>query len=245
MDDVGVIAALHRGADDVLQVLVGGQLNGDAGLLGEGVGHLLPHLGAVGGLDGRHLDGLGRGCRRSCRGCTAACGGSGGGAGRAAAGRQAHGRCACTDDLDKVATRNAFHSSILQQRVGCIRAGPADDRPGPPAAGQPERSGQRAGSAGPDASQVLVRRRGPQNIPATPDCPLKKAGDAGVCVAAAPAAAGHGAAKTASFSEQDSVQRLWEMRPFGAVRPHRRRTLLCTQYSGFCRPPQALSCLVF
>src|SRR5699024_814994 len=75
--------------------------------------------------------------------------------------------------------------------------------------------------------------------------PAEKSRDAGVCVAAAPAAAGHGAAKTASFSGQDSVQRLWEMRPFGAVRPHRRRTLLCTQYSGFCRPPQALSCLVF
>ena len=82
-------------------------------------------------------------------------------------------------------------------------------------------------------------------MPETPDRPLNGAADAGVCVAAAPAAAGHGAAKTASFSEQDSVQRLWEMRPFGAVRPHRRRTLLCTQYSGFCRPPQALSCLVF
>ena len=82
-------------------------------------------------------------------------------------------------------------------------------------------------------------------MPETPDRPLNGAADAGVCGAAAPAAAGRGAAKTASFSGQDSVQRLWEMRPFGAVRPHRRRTLLCTQYSGFCRPPQALSCLVF
>ena len=116
VDDVGVVAALHRGADDVLQVLVGGQLNGDAGLLGEGVGHLLPHLGAVSGLDGGHLDGLGGGCRGSSRGRAAGASGGGGGAGRAAAaGRQAHSRCARTDDLDKVATRNAFHSSVLQQ----------------------------------------------------------------------------------------------------------------------------------
>ena len=37
-------------------------------------------------------------------------------------------------------------------------------------------------------------------MPETPDRPLNGAADAGVCVAAAPAAAGHGAAKTASFS---------------------------------------------
>src|SRR5699024_12723603 len=97
----------------------------------------------------------------------------------------------------------------------------------------------------PDEPQMLIRHLGLHNQPSTQVGPMNKARDADICVAAAPAAAGHGAAKTESFSEQDSVQRLWEMRPFGAVRPHRRRTLLCTQYSGFCRPPQALSCLVF
>ena len=83
MDHIGVIAALHGRADDILQLLVGGQLHLDAGLSSKGLGDLLPHLSAIAGLDGSDLDGhvlcCGRSSRRRCRaGC--------GRAGRTAAG---------------------------------------------------------------------------------------------------------------------------------------------------------------
>ena len=59
MDDVGIVAALHGGADDVFQVAVDNQVNVDASGLGEGVGDLRPDIGAVSGLDGGNLDGGG------------------------------------------------------------------------------------------------------------------------------------------------------------------------------------------
>src|SRR5699024_9900457 len=49
MDDVGIVAALHGGADDVFQVAVDNQVNVDASGLGEGVGDLRPDIGAVSG----------------------------------------------------------------------------------------------------------------------------------------------------------------------------------------------------
>ena len=72
MDNVGVVAALHGGADDVLQLLVGGQVYLDAGLGGKGLGDLLPHLSTVASLDGSNLDGdvrshCGRSSGRRCR----------------------------------------------------------------------------------------------------------------------------------------------------------------------------------
>jgi len=70
-----------------------------------------------------------------------------------------------------------------------------------------------------------------QNRPETPDCPLKKTGDAGVCGAAGPAWRGGGTAKTALFSEQDSVRILVESALAGRRGPCRRRVLLCIQYS--------------
>ena len=63
------------------------QFHADAGLLGKGVGHFLPHLGAVGSLDGSHLDGGGFSGSALAGGSGAAgrCGGAGA---RAAAGGQ-------------------------------------------------------------------------------------------------------------------------------------------------------------
>ena len=58
VDNVGIIASLHLGIDDVLQILVGDQGDVGAGLSGEGVADLLPDLGAVSGLDGGDLQGL-------------------------------------------------------------------------------------------------------------------------------------------------------------------------------------------
>ena len=60
MDHVGEVAALHSGADDVLQGLVGNQLHLDAGLGGKGVADLFPHAGVglfIGGGQSGHLDG--------------------------------------------------------------------------------------------------------------------------------------------------------------------------------------------
>ena len=62
VDDVGVVAALHGSADDVLEVALDGELNRDAGLGGEGVADLLPHSGIgllVGALKSGYLDGGG------------------------------------------------------------------------------------------------------------------------------------------------------------------------------------------
>lgn len=47
-----VIAALHGRSDDILQLLIGGQLHLDAGLGGKGLSDLLPHISAIAGLDG-------------------------------------------------------------------------------------------------------------------------------------------------------------------------------------------------
>ena len=116
MDNVGVVAALHGGADDVLQLLVGGQVHLDAGLGGKGLGDLFPHIRAVAGLDGGNLDGDVRShCGRSSgRRCRAGCGG----AGRAAAGSQTQCSGTHASRFQKIATRNAFHSvsSIIKFR---------------------------------------------------------------------------------------------------------------------------------
>ena len=60
MNDVGELAALHGGPDDVFQVLVLSELHLDAGLSGKGVADLLPHGGVgvgVAGGQGGHADG--------------------------------------------------------------------------------------------------------------------------------------------------------------------------------------------
>ena len=111
MDNVGVVAALHGGADDVLQLLVGGQVHLDAGLGGKGLGDLLPHLSAVAGLDGGYLDGnvCSRRCGRSGGGgCHAGCGG----AGRAAAGSQTQCSGANAGRLQEITTRNTIHTVL-------------------------------------------------------------------------------------------------------------------------------------
>ena len=116
MDHVGVVTALHGGADDILQLFVGGQVHLDAGLGGKGLGDLFPHLSAVAGLDGGNLDGDVRShCGRSSgRRCRAGCGG----AGRAAAGSQTQCSGTHAGRFQKIATRNAFHSvsSIIKFR---------------------------------------------------------------------------------------------------------------------------------
>jgi len=115
MDHIGVVAALHGGADDVLQLFVGGQVHLDAGLSGKGLGDLLPHLSTVASLDGSNLDGHVLCCgRRSRRRCRAGCGR----AGRTAAGGQAQCSGTHASHFQKIATRNAFHSvsSIIKFR---------------------------------------------------------------------------------------------------------------------------------
>ena len=93
MDDVGVLAALHGGADDVLEVLVGDELDLDTGGLGEGRADVDPHLSAVGGLDGGYLDGAGGFGGVAAFGSSGVGAGSGGiaggGLGRAARGQNA------------------------------------------------------------------------------------------------------------------------------------------------------------
>ena len=106
MDHIGVIAALHGGADDVLQLLVGGQLHLDAGLSSKGLGDLLPHLSTVASLDGSNLDGHILSCSRS----SGRCGAGGSGAGSTAAGGQAQCSGTHASHFQKIATRNAFHS---------------------------------------------------------------------------------------------------------------------------------------
>ena len=111
MDHVGVVAALHGGADDVLQLLVSGQVYLDAGLGGKGLGDLLPHISAVAGLDGGYLDGnvCSRRCGRSGGGgCHAGCGG----AGRAAAGSQTQCSGANAGRLQEITTRNTIHTVL-------------------------------------------------------------------------------------------------------------------------------------
>ena len=108
MDHVGVVAALHGGADDVLQLFVGGQVHLDAGLGGKGLGDLFPHLSAVAGLDGSNLDGdvrshCGRSSGRRCRAGR-------GGAGSTTTGSQAQCSGTHASRFQKIATRNAFHS---------------------------------------------------------------------------------------------------------------------------------------
>ena len=116
MDHVGVVAALHGGADDVLQLFVGGQVHLDAGLGGKGLGDLFPHLSAVAGLDGGNLDGdvrshCGRSSGRRCRAGR-------GGAGSTTTGSQAQCSGTHASHFQKIATRNAFHSvsSIIKFR---------------------------------------------------------------------------------------------------------------------------------
>ena len=58
VDNVGELAVLHGAGQDVLQVLVGGQLDLDAGLSLESCADVSPDLGAVSGLNGSDLDGL-------------------------------------------------------------------------------------------------------------------------------------------------------------------------------------------
>ena len=111
MDHVGVVAALHGGADDVLQLLVSGQVYLDAGLGGKGLGDLLPHISAVAGLDGGYLDGnvCSRRCGRSGGGgCHAGCGG----AGRAATGSQTQCSGANAGRLQEITTRNTIHTVL-------------------------------------------------------------------------------------------------------------------------------------
>ena len=108
VDHVGVIAALHGGADDIFQVLVGGQFHLDASLGGKGFGDFLPHLGAVSGLNGSDFDGhvlrrRGRGSSRRSRAGT-------GRAGRTAAGGQPQCSGTHASRFQEIATRNAFHS---------------------------------------------------------------------------------------------------------------------------------------
>ena len=57
MDNIGEFAVLHGTGQDVLQVLVGGQLDLDAGLSFESSGNVNPDLRTVSGLDGSNLDG--------------------------------------------------------------------------------------------------------------------------------------------------------------------------------------------
>ena len=116
MDHVGVVAALHGGADDIFQILVGGQLHFDAGLGGKGISDFLPHLGTVSGLNGSNLDGdvrshCGRSSGRRCRAGS-------GRAGRTAAGGQTQCSGTHASRFQKIATRNAFHSvsSIIKFR---------------------------------------------------------------------------------------------------------------------------------
>jgi len=106
MDHIGVIAALHGGADDVLQLLVGGQVYLDAGLGGKGLGDLLPHLSTVASLDGSNLDGHILSCSRS----SGRCGAGGSGAGSTTTGSQAQCSGTHASRFQKIATRNAFHS---------------------------------------------------------------------------------------------------------------------------------------
>ena len=116
MDDVGVLAALHGGADDVLKVLVGDEFDLDAGGLGEGRADVGPHLSAVGGLDGRYLDGAGGldNVAAVVRSGAVLSGGRGGiSGGRAAGGKDAQGKheneYECKEFLH-------FHSSFLKIR---------------------------------------------------------------------------------------------------------------------------------
>ena len=116
MDHIGVVAALHGGADDVLQLFVGGQVHLDAGLGGKGLGDLFPHLSAIAGLDGSNLDGdvrshCGRSSGRRCRAGR-------GGAGSTTTGSQAQCSGTHASRFQKIATRNAFHSvsSIIKFR---------------------------------------------------------------------------------------------------------------------------------
>ena len=108
VDHIRVIAALHGGADDIFQVLVGGQFHLDARLGGKGFGDFLPHLGAVSGLNGSDFDGhilrrRGRGSSRRSRAGT-------GRAGRTAAGGQPQCSGTHASRFQEIATRNAFHS---------------------------------------------------------------------------------------------------------------------------------------
>ena len=117
MDDVRIITALHGGADDIFQILVGGQLHLDAGLGGKGIGDFLPHLGTVSGLNGGDLDGhVLSGSSGRCSGGRSRAGS--GRAGRTAAGGQTQCSGTHASRFQKIATRNAFHSvsSIIKFR---------------------------------------------------------------------------------------------------------------------------------
>ena len=106
VDHVGIIAALHGRSDDVLQLLIGGQLHLDAGLSGKGLGDLLPHLCTVASLDGSNLDGHVLSCSRS----SGRSGAGGSGAGSTTTGSQAQCSGTHASRFQEIATRNAFHS---------------------------------------------------------------------------------------------------------------------------------------
>ena len=59
MDYIGEFSALHGGADNILQVFIGDEINGNAGLGSEGLGHLYPNVRTIGGFDSGHLNGFG------------------------------------------------------------------------------------------------------------------------------------------------------------------------------------------
>ena len=61
MDDIRILAALHCGADVILELLVSDKLYLNTGLLGKGVADLLPDFRAVAGLDRSNLDGAASG----------------------------------------------------------------------------------------------------------------------------------------------------------------------------------------
>ena len=114
VDHVGVIAALHGRSDDILQLLVGGQLHLDAGLGGKGLSDLLPHISAIAGLDGGDLDGHVLSSSGRCSSGRSRAGSCG--AGRTAAGSQTQCSGTHTGHFQEIATRNTFHnvSSIIK-----------------------------------------------------------------------------------------------------------------------------------
>ena len=65
MDHIGELAALHGGANNVLQVLVGDKVNGDAGLGREGLGNLRPDFRAISRFNSSDLNGFGGHGRRA------------------------------------------------------------------------------------------------------------------------------------------------------------------------------------
>ena len=118
VDDVGELAALHGGADDVLEVLVDNELDVDAGLSREGVADFLPHAGVcllIAGSQSRHGDGhVGSGGRvvAGGGGVSVLGGGiAGGGLSRSASGKNAQSQ---HEHEEKRKEFLHFHSSFLK-----------------------------------------------------------------------------------------------------------------------------------